>query len=50
MENPFDLDPDSLEECVEIVSAEVESIDKDALQLETVFYTAAKYLREQENF
>ena len=50
MENPFEYEADELENCIEIVSAEIEEVDEDKLELETVFYTAAKYLRDQENF
>lgn len=51
IENPFDIDQDELERCIEIIGeSSIIEIDEEAFKLETIFYTAAKYLREQENF
>ena len=53
MDNPFeiDLEEERLQECAEIVAEEnIEVIDEDKLKLETIFYTAAKYIREREDF
>ena len=50
MDNPFEYEQEELENCIEIVSEQIEDVDQDKLELQTVFYTAAKYLREQENF
>ena len=50
MENPFEYDEKELEDCIELVSANIPEIDEDKLELDTIFYTAAKYLREHESF
>lgn len=48
--NPFDIDQAFLQSCSETIQREASQVDADRLVLETIFYTAARYIREHESF